>query len=110
MQPTKQDFAETFRRSSDDEIASLHSQRDTLTEAARNALTAEIELRGISSSQLQKLYAAKRRQGAKFDRRQKKHRQMVASFLLPLSRRRFVVVCLLLMVLIWIYTLISNRH
>jgi hypothetical protein len=42
-----QDFAKTYREFSDDAIASMHGEIDTLTEDARLALLSEIEKRGI---------------------------------------------------------------
>ena len=43
-----QDFAQTYRAASDDEIARLHGQVDSLTNDARLALLSEIQRRGLS--------------------------------------------------------------
>ena len=82
MHRVEETFSETYRNYSDMEIASLHAQIDSLTDAAHAALTAEIERRNISSAELSKLYSWELRHEAKFDRRQKEHRKKVLSYLL----------------------------
>ena len=82
MHRVEEKFSETYRNFSDVEIASLYAQIDSLTDAARAALTAEIQRRNISSAELSKLYSWELRHEAKFDRRQKEHRKKVLSYLL----------------------------
>ncbi len=77
MHRVEETFSETYRNYSDMEIASLHAQIDSLTDAAHAALTAEIERRNISSAELSKLYSSELRHEAKFDRRQREHRKRV---------------------------------
>jgi hypothetical protein len=52
IMPFMQDFAETYRAASDDEIARLHGQIDSLTEQARDCLRLEIARRGLSEGDL----------------------------------------------------------
>jgi hypothetical protein len=78
----KQDFAETYCRFSDDEIATLHAQIGSLTDDARVALETEIRRRGLKQEQLSKLDAAERRHEAHCDRLEKIHRRRVASYIL----------------------------
>lgn len=49
------EFAETYREYSDDQIALLSGQIDSLTEAARCALLSEIGMRSLSSEKLSEL-------------------------------------------------------
>lgn len=50
-----QDFAETYREYSDDDLASLYGERDSLTEDARLALLSEVKRRGLSEESLSEL-------------------------------------------------------
>jgi hypothetical protein len=78
VQTSQQELLQTYRDFSDDEIASLHAQIDSLTNDARAALALEIQRRGMSNAQMSKLRASELRREAKFDRRQKEHRKRVA--------------------------------
>jgi hypothetical protein len=49
---TMQDFAETYRTASGDEIARLHGQIDSLTAPARESLLVEIQRRNLTEGQL----------------------------------------------------------
>jgi hypothetical protein len=82
MHRVEEQFSESYRNFSEMEIASLHAQIDSLTDAARAALAAEIQRRGISSAQLLTLYSSELRREARFDRRQKEHRKKVLIYLL----------------------------
>jgi hypothetical protein len=50
-----QDFSETYRAASDDELARLHGQIDSLTEQARDSLRLEIARRKLSGDDLSRL-------------------------------------------------------
>jgi hypothetical protein len=52
-----QDFALTYRAASDDEIARLHGQIDSLTAEARDSLRLEITRRKLSRDDLARLRA-----------------------------------------------------
>jgi hypothetical protein len=82
MHGAEEDFAETYRKLPDIEIASLYGQFETLTGTARASLAAEIERRRIRGDQLIRMHSAELRREAKFDRRQKEHRKKVVSYLL----------------------------
>ena len=82
MHPVEEKFSETYRNCSDMEIASLHAQIDSLTDAASAALTVEIKRRNMSDAQLLKLYSSQLRREARFDRRQKEYRKKVLVYLL----------------------------
>ena len=47
-----QDFAQTYSTASADEIARLHGQIDSLTDAARTSLLLEIKRRNLTENQL----------------------------------------------------------
>lgn len=53
--PLMQDFTQTYRAASDDELARLHGQIDSLTEQARDSLWLEIARRGLSENDLARL-------------------------------------------------------
>ena len=53
--PFMQDFAETYRAASDDELARLHGQIDSLTEQEGDSLRLEIARRGFSENDLARL-------------------------------------------------------
>lgn len=110
MPAAHQDFAETYRRLPDEDIAALNAQRDTLTDQARDALTAEIRRRGMSDVQLAKLHALEHRGEAKFDRREKKRRKMASGLLFSRWRLQLMGAALALYVLLWIYERISRHH
>ena len=113
MQSTRQDFAETYRNISDDEIATLHAEVGSLTDEARAALQAEIQRRGISITKLHHLNTAVTQREAKFDRRQKQHEKDVGSYLLSraLSRDFWVLVSIVLVLLSAVISaLISHHH
>jgi hypothetical protein len=110
MQPTRQDFAETYRQLPDEDIAALNAERDTLTVQASEALAAEIERRAMSDAQLGKMHAWERRREAGFDRREKKRRKMVAEFLLSRWRRRLLGAALAGLMLLWIFERVFGHH
>ncbi len=82
MQQDEQELSRTYQSLPDGEIASLHAEIATLSEVAQRALRAEIERRRLSGEALSKLCAARLRQEANFDRRERIRRRGVASYLL----------------------------
>lgn len=82
MYTDRQELADTYRGYSDEEIASLHAQVESLTLEARDALALEIERRGLKSAQLTNLYAAEQRREAHLDSIEKTRRKKLAIYLL----------------------------
>lgn len=110
MQTNEKELVEAYRNSSEIEIATLYAQIDSLTDAARVALTREIERRGLSSAHLVKLNAAELRREAKFDRVQELHRKKVASYLLiRRDPKGFIVALAILLGLLLISALLAHR-
>ena len=111
MQTAQHDFAATYRQLSDDDIADLYAESDTLTQSARLALTSEIQRRGLSSDQLLKLKAVELRHEAKFDRLEKlRRKRMVLKELGLNDPKGWIVAIVGALILIWIEQLISHRH
>ena len=73
----QENFAQTYRGYSDDEIAVLSSQIDELADSARTALLAEIRARNLSDEKLSELRKKQDRYAAKIDRRGEKHRRAI---------------------------------
>lgn len=67
-----QNLTETYRSYSDDEIARLHGELDSLTEEARYALLAEIGRRGLKEQEIAKIQDEEARHAAEYDQ---EHRQ-----------------------------------
>jgi hypothetical protein len=110
--PTDQDFGETYRSLSEEEIAAIYAEIGSLTEEARNALVAEIQSRGLDQTQLQKLHAVELRHEAQFDRREKyRRKRMIFGRSSGLhSVKEWIGVILIALVLVLISELISRRH
>jgi len=109
LQPDVRDFERLYRNSSDQEIAALFADKDSLTDVARDALLAEIRRRGISGTELSRLYTLEVRREAKFDRRQMEHREQVARTIFrgdPKQTLIWILVMLGIAVLIWMLKLI----
>ena len=110
MHRVEEKFSETYRNLSDVEIASLYAQIDSLTDAARAALTAEIQRRNISSAQLSKLYALELRHEAKFARRQREHRKKVLSYLLRGDSKWTIITILAALGVAFVAKLLSHHR
>jgi hypothetical protein len=76
------ELSQTYRNIPDEEIAALHAQVGQLTEQAQIALAAEIERRGLSAEQLEKIHSSEVHGEANFDRREKWRRKSLVSYLL----------------------------
>ena len=57
MHTTQAEFSEAYRKLTDEDIAELYADIDSLTEEARSALLAEARQRGMNEAQLQKMHA-----------------------------------------------------
>ena len=113
MQPTQQNFAETYRALHDEDLAALSADIGSLTEEARSALLAEIQQRGLSEAQIQKLHADEHRHEAQFDRLEKFRRKKLAWGDLPTTRGQWIfagVAVLALIVWSLISDLVSRHH
>jgi hypothetical protein len=111
MQIAQQDFAATYRDLSDDDIAALFAEIDTLTDTAKAALALEVQRRGLSSEQLLKLRTVELRLEAHFDRREKFRRKRLFLSRLGLDDYKgwiFAIVAGLILALI--KQLISHHH
>lgn len=67
MKIDEQELAAVYRQSSDDDLAAMAADLDSLTDAARTALEAEIQRRGMSSGQLERLHAKELHREMRFD-------------------------------------------
>lgn len=110
MQSARQDFAETYRNLSDDELASLHAQMSSLTHEARSALQEQIQKRGISTAKLRHLNTAERQREAKFDRLQKDHEKSVVSEILRSRYFWYVVLSLISAIAAGFGVQLSQNH
>ena len=66
-----QDFAETYRAYSDDEISRLHREAASLTEEARYALLCEIQRRGLQEKEILQIQEEQAKHVTEFDKEQK---------------------------------------
>ena len=108
MQTAQNDFAANYRELSDDDIADLYAESDTLTESARLALTSEIQRRGLSTEQLLELKAVELRHEAQFDRLEKfRRKRMVVKEQGLNDPKGWIVALVGALILIWIEQLIS---
>jgi hypothetical protein len=111
MQKDPQELAATYRNLSDAEIADLYVQIDTLTDAARSALEAEIQRRGLSSAHMSKMHAAELRHEALFDGLQKQRRKNLAWYFLTRNDPKGMIVVIIAgLVFILILVLVARRH
>jgi hypothetical protein len=67
MQIDEQELAATYSRCSDDELAALAAEMETLTDVARATLQAEIQRRGVSSAELEVVHSKELHREARFD-------------------------------------------
>jgi hypothetical protein len=111
MHASQQEFAEVYRNLPEEEIAALYTQIDTLADVARFALTAEIQRRGLTDTQLEKLRGVELRHEAQFDRLEKYRRKKLAFGRVGINDiRGWIVAILAALVLILISELIDRRH
>jgi len=118
MQPVQQELSKTYAGMSEGELALLHAQINSLTDVARDALAVEVHRRGLSAAELSKLYHYQLRDKAKFDRRQKEHREQLAYILLAGRLRWFLggrpklatIISLALLGLLLILKLLSHHR
>jgi hypothetical protein len=111
MQTEQHDFAATYRELSDDDIADLYAESDTLTESARIALSTEIQRRGLSTEQLLKLKAVELRHEAQFDRLEKFRRKRMVLKELGLNDPKGWIIAMIGGGLLWlIEKLVSSHH
>jgi len=86
-------------------------QFDSLTETARNALTLEMQRRGLEGPQLQTMHAKEVRREEGFDRREKVRRKGLAFWLLfrgdPMG---WVIALLLLLLFLAISSFIASNR
>jgi hypothetical protein len=69
-----EDFAQTYRGYSIDDLAALHGQVDSLTDEARWALLSEVQRRGLSESALHGLRDARTERAARVDQEWREER------------------------------------
>lgn len=106
-----QELADTYRHLSEQDIADLYAQMDTLTESARVALTSEIERRGLSGAHLTKVHGAELRHEALFDRLQTQRRKKLAWYLLTRNDPKGLIAALLVfLIMVLISELIGHHH
>jgi hypothetical protein len=110
MQTTQQEFAETYRALPDEDIAALYADTPSLTDAARSALTNEIQQRGLDDPELQKMHAAELRHEAQFDRLEKYRRKKQAWGDLPTTAREWILAIVGGIALVLILEMISRHH
>ncbi len=107
------DFAANYRNLPDQDIADLYADIASLTPEARDALSAEIQHRGLNEAQLLKLRADELRHEAQFERLEKFRRKKLAWGNLPRTRGEWIFLGVALFGLtIWglISDLISRHH
>jgi hypothetical protein len=103
-------IAATYRNSSDEEIAALAAEPESLTEIARAALDVEIKHRGLSKVQLQKLHARELHRESRFDQMEAVRRKKTALYLLtkndPKGMLLFVAVLVAIGAFMWLRSLL----
>jgi hypothetical protein len=70
-----EDYAATYRRFTDDEIAALEPEIATLTGNAQAALETEIRARGLSKQNLEMLRGQAKQSAKRFDKRERIERK-----------------------------------
>ena len=109
MQPTQGKFEETYRHLSEEDIADLYAQIDTLTDGARSALAEEMQRRGLSGAQLAKMHAADVRHEAQFDRLERFRRKKLAFGRLN-DLKGWGIAIFVVVVYVLVRNLIAHRH
>jgi predicted RNA-binding Zn ribbon-like protein len=74
-----QEFAQTYRAASDDEIARLHGQIDSLTEQAQDSLRLEITRRKLNGDDLARLRSQLAEHASRVNQEWKESRKVDAS-------------------------------
>ena len=110
MRATETKFTEAYRKLTDEDIAALYADSDSLTEEARSALLAEIRQRGMTEAHLQKLHSVELRHEAQFDRLESFRRKKLAWGKLPTSPREWILAILIFIAMILISDLVSRHH
>lgn len=111
MNPSSENFAESYRSLSDEEIAALRSDTDSLTDEARVALLAEIQQRGLSDEEMRKLHSTELRHEAQFDRLERfRRKRMVVKELGLNDPKGWIIAIVGLGLLILIEKLVSSHH
>ena len=110
MHTTQAEFSEAYRKLTDEDIAELYADIDSLTEEARSALLAEARQRGMNEAQLQKMHAVEVRREAQFDRLEKFRRKRMAWGRLPTSPTEWIFLAIIAISMILISELISRHH
>jgi hypothetical protein len=109
MHPTKEEFEESYRHLSEEDISGLYAQNDTLTDDARSALAEEMQWRGLSGAQLTKMHAADVRHEAQFDRLERFRRKKLAVGSLN-DLQGWGIAILVVVVYVLVRSLIAHRH
>jgi hypothetical protein len=109
MRTDEQALASTYRQYSDEEVAALAAEFDTLTDAARVTLKAEIDRRGMSSAQLAKLHSRELHREARVDQLESLRRKKTALYLLtrndPKGTIAIIVIALGFAAYVWLRSL-----
>ncbi|HWG20464.1 MAG TPA: hypothetical protein VG225_08025 [Terracidiphilus sp.] len=82
MQIDERELAAAYKRYSNDELAALAAETESLTDLARAALRAEIQERGMSDAQLEKLHSRDLHREGRFDQLESVRRKKTVLYLL----------------------------
>lgn len=105
----EQELAATYLRCSDDDIAALAAEMDTLTEEGRVMLEAEIRRRGLSRAELERLHSRELHREARFDQVAAMGRKKTLLYLLtkndPKGTFAFIVIAIGFALFAWLRSL-----
>ena len=104
-----EDFAQTYRGFSDDDLAALHGEIDTLTTDARLALLSEIQRRSLSERNLSSLRDARAQHAAKIKMEWQESRSEDASRLVVRMAIRVAIV-VAGVIIVAVIALIKTTH
>jgi hypothetical protein len=111
MQIDERELSATYRQYSDDDIAALAAEVEKLTNLARAMLEGEIQRRGMSRAQLEKLHSRELHREARFDHLETIRRKKMLLNLLtqndPKGTIAFVLIMLGSAAILWLWSL---RH
>ena len=111
MHTVQGDFAEAYRGLSNEEIAAIYADIDSLTEEARSALIFEVQQRGLSQAQLGKVHDVELRHEAQFDRLERlRRKKMVLSSLGLDDPKRWIFAIVAFLIIVLIEKLRSLHH
>jgi hypothetical protein len=82
MQIDEQEVAATYGRCSDNELAALAAEMETLTDVGRAVPRSEIQRRGLSGAQVEKLHSKELHRETRFDQKEKIRRKKAVFYLL----------------------------